>query len=116
MLHVLWDRTLGERLEVEQASIAPPLAVAGLDAELALHLLETLSIDVGLYGIPDSEETTGFVNTVIILVTELVSEGAAALHLMIPGYMMEPSQQVLGTGVDVVVETAKFVGILLNIG
>ena len=116
MFHVLWNRTLGECLKIEQTSVAPPFRVTCLDAEFALHFVEALGIDVGLHGVPDSEEMACLADTVIVLVAEFVPESAAALHLEVPRHVVEPCQQVFRTGVDIVVETAELVGILFDIG
>ena len=115
MLDILWDGTMGEGLEVEQTGIAPPFGIAGLNAELALNLIETLRVDVRLHGIPDGEEMTGLMDTFVVLVAQLVPEGATALHTEVPRHVVEPGQQILRTGVDVVVETAERIGILLDI-
>ena len=71
VFHVLRNGSLRERLEIEQAGVAPPFCVAGLDAELALYLAEALGIDIGLEGVPDGEEAAGLTDTVVIFVAEL---------------------------------------------
>ena len=116
MLHVLRDGAAGEGLEVEQTGIAPPLCVAGLDAEFALNLAETLGINEGLHGIPDGEEAAGLVHALVVLMAEFVPEDASALHLVVPGHVVEPGDEVLGARADVVVETAERLRILLDVG
>ena len=88
MLYVLRDGTMGEGLEVEQTGVAPPLGIAGLDAELTLNLIETLRVDVWLHGIPDGEEMTGLMDTFVVLVAQLVPEGATALHTEVPRHVV----------------------------
>ena len=105
-----------ERLEIEQAGIAPPFAVADLDTQFALYLIEALFIDPRLHGIPDFQETAGLMNTLVVLMTEFVPERATALHLVVPRHVVEPGQQILRTGVDVVVQLTELFGILLDIG
>ena len=115
MLYVLWNGTMGEGLEVEQTGVAPPFSIAGLDAELALNLIKTLRIDVRLHSIPDGEEMTGLMDTFVVFVAQFIPEGATALHAEVPRHVVEPGQQILRTGIDVVVEAAEFIGILLDI-
>lgn len=116
MLHVLWDGAAGEGLEIEQTGITPPLGITSLDAELALHLAEALGIDIGLHGVPDDEEMTYLAESVVVLVAQLIPEGASALHAVVPGNVVKPREQVLRTGVDVVVEPAECIRILLDVG
>ena len=115
VLHILRDGTLREGLEVKQTGIAPPVGIAGLDAELTLHLRETLAIDIGLYGIPYGEEMTSLMKTIVVLMAELIPEGTTTLHLIVPGHMMEPGDHVLRTGIDVVEGLAEVGGILLDV-
>ena len=116
MFHVLRNGSLRERLEIEQTGVAPPFCVAGLDAELALYLVETLGIDIRLHGVPDGQEMARLVDAVVVLMAEFVPERTAVLHLVVPRHVVEPGEQVLRTGIDVVVELAECLRILLDIG
>ena len=105
-----------EGLEIQQTGVAPPLCVTSLDAQFTLHFIEALTVHIGLHGIPYGQEMACLVDSVVVLVAQLVPEGATALHLVVPRHVVEPGQQVFRTGVDVVIQTAELFGILLDIG
>ena len=116
VLYILRNGTLREGLEIQQTGIAPPLCITGLDAELTLHLTESLTIDIGLNTIPRNEELTRLLNACVVLMAQLFPEGATTPHAEIPRHMMEPGYQVLRTGVDIVEHTAELIGILIHVG
>ena len=92
MFHVLWYGTVSERLEIKQTGITPPFRITSLNAELALYLVETLAVYVGLHSIPYNQEVACFTNSIVVFVAEFVPECAATLHSVVPRYVVEPRQ------------------------
>ena len=84
MLHILRNGAVGERLEVKEASVTPPHGITRLDAQFALHLLEALFVHIRLHGIPCGKEAACLLHTLVIPVAQLVPEGPACLHLVVP--------------------------------
>ena len=84
VLHVVGDGEIGELLEIEQAGIAPPYGIAGLDAQFPLHLVEALCVHIRLHVVPDCQELPRLMHALVVFVAQLIPERTSALHLMVP--------------------------------
>ena len=101
------ERHLGELLEIEQASIAPPPCVFGLTVEAFELFLILRLTDVRLHLSPYSGESLCFAHSLIVGVAERIPHGLAIVHTMIPCYVMKPEQQLLRTSFHLIIYIIK---------
>ena len=104
----------GKTTEVFGAYLLPFAGIDELGGETVVHLLPTLGVDVGFGLLPDGDEVYHFVHATLIAEVHLVDEGAPALHLVVPRYVMEPEDKLFGAGLKRVVLGAVRLGILLG--
>lgn len=97
------DFHLGELLEIEHQGIAPPDGILGLTYQLFVDLAVTVRVNIFLYTLPRVNKAAGLVDTVLVSVAEFVPKRTTALHLMVPWQMVEPKDQILGTGFHIVI-------------
>ena len=70
---------------------------------LGAYLLPFAGIDVGFGLLPGGDEVYHFVYTTLVAEVHLVDEGASALHLVGPGNVVEPKDELFGTGSQIIV-------------
>ena len=96
-------------MEIVEASLAPLAGVLLLVQQTVFHFLPAARVvlvglqDEGTHLLPDGVETVNFCHTAVIVRTEFLPERTTALHLMCPGYVVEPEQQVFGAGLEVII-------------
>ena len=99
--------------EVVETYIAPLAGIVQLVVQPVVHFLPSLSVDqVSHLVVPDEVMTFNGIDAKLVVILHGFPQCAAIVHAVRPGNMMEPQQQFVGTGVDVVVQGAEWLTIL----
>ena len=93
----------------------PPPGIARLTFEAPQHGLIAFCVKVRLHVLPYLDELLCLTGSLLVVVAERLPEGVPIGHEVVPGDVVEPEEEVLGTGVEVVVERTERFGVLLRV-
>src|SRR6187402_326273 len=88
---------LRESLEIRDAGVAPPLRFLLLDRQKCTDLRETLRVDVLLEISPRTAHLANYLDAMRVAMHQLVPEDATRRSPVIPGQVMKPEQELLGS-------------------